>query len=154
MLVQFQVIYKTHIGQQLTIVGSIPELGSGSQQNAKLMMLKDALTGLWVYQVELNSVSNFHYRYFVKDDNFNTFIEEWGPDRIFKPENRIKKTILLFDCWRPNSDPDFALHSSAFVNAILKTGISFKTPMAKVAGAADTIVLRFKPNVELGRAHV
>lgn len=46
MLVQFQVIYKTHIGQHLVIVGSIPELGNGSQPDAQIMTLKDALTGL------------------------------------------------------------------------------------------------------------
>ncbi len=122
MLVQFQVIYKTHIGQQLTITGSIPELGNGSQQNAKSMTLKDALTGLWFFEVKLSSETEFSYRYFVKDENFNTFTEEWGPDRIFKSEGRLKKNILLIDCWRPMSDPEFALHSSAFINAILKPG--------------------------------
>ncbi|MFA5973841.1 MAG: 4-alpha-glucanotransferase [Lentimicrobiaceae bacterium] len=147
MLIQFQVIYKTHIGQQLVIVGSIPELGNGRRQDAPLMTLKDVITGLWIFQVELSSLTDFSYRYFVKDDNFNTFIEEWGPDRVFKSEERLKKTILLSDCWRPMSDPDYALYSSAFVNAILKPGDTLKAPKVKAGTTPDTVILKFKPNV-------
>ena len=147
MLVQFQVIYKTHIGQQLAVGGSIPELGNGNQKNAQLMTLKNAISGLWVFQVNLSSPTDFSYRYFVKDKNFNTFIEEWGPDRIFRSGNRQSKSILLFDCWRPTSDPDFALHSSAFINAILKQGNIFKAPQAKAGATPEKVILRFKPNV-------
>jgi hypothetical protein len=95
MIVQFQVVYNTHLGQSLMLLGSLPELGSGMPVNAKPMLLKNALAGLWTYQLEVSADTDFSYRYFVKDDNFNTFIEEWGPDRIFKSENRLKKTILL-----------------------------------------------------------
>lgn len=147
MLVHFQLVYKTHIGQQLTIVGSVPELGEGRVQDAPVMTLQDATTGLWGFQFELKPVSGFSYRYFVKDDNFNTYIEEWGPDRLFNPENRTVKSILLFDRWRPMSDPEYALHSSAFVNAILKPGETFKAPKIKAVAGTDIIVVRFKPNV-------
>jgi 4-alpha-glucanotransferase len=147
MLVQFQVIYKTHIGQVVMLIGSVPELGSGNRQNACLMSLIDAESGLWVYQFESESAIDFSYRYFVKDDNFNTLIEEWGPDRNFKSENRLNKTILLSDCWRPMSDPDYALLSSAFLNAILKPGPSAKAPKVKVAETKDSVILRFKPTV-------
>jgi len=147
MLVQFHVVYKTHIGQVLMLVGSIPELGSGNRQQAVVMSLSNASSGLWVYQFESDSAAGFSYRYVVRDDNFNTFIEEWGPDRDFKPENRLKQTILLSDCWRSMSDPEFALHSSAFTNAILKPGTSFKAPKVKANATQDAVILKFKPNV-------
>ena len=147
MLVQFQVIYKTHIGQVVMLIGSAPELGGGNRQNACLMSLIDAESGLWVYQFESESATDFSYRYFVKDDNFNTLIEEWGPDRNFKSENRLNKSILLSDCWRPTSDPDYALLSSAFLNAILKPGPSAKAPKVKVTETKDSVILRFKPTV-------
>lgn len=147
MLVQFQIVYKTHIGQQLMLVGSVPELGIGLQQDALMMSLVNAQSGLWAIRVELDPATGFNYRYFVKDDNFKTFIEEWGPDRVFKTENREKQTILLSDCWRPMSDPDFALNSSAFENAIFKVDQHFKATKVKAGEAGDTVILRFKPNI-------
>jgi len=147
MLVQFRVVYKTHIGQELMLVGSIPELGDGLQQNARLMSLKNSQSFIWVFQIELSSAIDFTYRYFVKDTNFNTLIEEWGPGRLFKSENRLKQTILLSDCWRPLSDPDFALNSAAFINAIFKPGQHYKVPKVKAGGTENSVVLKFKPSV-------
>lgn len=147
MLVRFQINYETHLGQVLMIVGSIPGLGEGQMQNAQPMELQNVHTGLWFYQIELTSDADFNYRYFVKDDNFKTNLEEWGPDRVFRPENRLKQSIVLYDRWRAMSDPDFALHSSAFVNAILKPGEVFKAPKVKAGKIADSVILRFKPDV-------
>jgi 4-alpha-glucanotransferase len=147
MLVQFQIVYKTHIGQTLMLVGSLPELGASLPQDAKLMSLKNFQSELWVFQMEIHEPTDFSYRYFVKDDNFKTFIEEWGPDRVFKSENRIKMSILLSDCWRPMSDPDYALNTAAFTNAILKQHHFIKAPKAKVIETKDNVILRFKPNV-------
>ena len=45
------------------------------------------------------------------------------------------------------SDPEYALHSSAFANAIMKPGELFKAPKAKASRNKDTVVLRFKPNI-------
>ena len=147
MLVQFQISYKTHIGQEMMIVGSNAELGIGSKECAKLMVLKNAEAGTWVFLIEISSEAEFTYRYFVRDHNFNTSIDEWGPDRIFKSGSSLNKTILLADCWRSMSDPEFALHSSAFINAILKPGIPFKVPAAKKTEAHDTVILKFKPSI-------
>ena len=147
MIVQFQVVYNTHLGQSLMLLGSLAELGSGMPVTAKPMVLKNALTGLWTYRFEVSEETEFTYRYFVKDDNFNTYIEEWGPDRIFSSGRRFKNSILLSDCWRPMSDPEYALNSSAFTNAILKQDQYFKAPKAKVDETGDTVILRFKPDV-------
>ncbi len=147
MLVQFQVVYKTHIGQSLMLLGSVPELGSGSRADACLMSLISIESGLWSFDLEFSTASDFTYRYVVKDDNFNTFIEEWGPDRIFKSKNGLKKSILLSDCWRPMSDPEFALHSSAFTNAILKQEATFKAPKIKAPETPHNVIVRFKPDV-------
>ena len=147
MTVRFQIIYKTHIGQVVMLVGSVPELGDGNRENACTMLLIDAESGLWEYRFNPANAVDFSYRYFVKDDNFNTSIEEWGPDRGFKTETRLDKKILLSDFWRPMSDPEYALLSSAFLNAILKQDSTFKATKAKATDAKDTVVLRFKPSV-------
>lgn len=147
MLIRFQVVYKTHIGQSVKLAGSIPELGNGIQKNACLMEVKDVDAGLWEFQFEYEEQSGFSYRYFVDDKNFDTYIEEWGPDRSFKPENNHNKAILLSDLWRSMSDPEYALHSSAFKNAILKPVSIFKAPKSLRAEEPDTVILKFKPNV-------
>lgn len=144
---QFQVHYFTHPGQQLMILGSLPELGSSNVEDSKYMHLQDAQSGLWTFELSLENSIDFSYRYFVKDDNFAAFIEEWGPDRNFIFENRKETDFLLFDRWRSPADPEYALHSAAFQNAILKPEQFFKTPKAKPAGKQNSVVLQFMPSV-------
>ncbi|MBK7175185.1 MAG: 4-alpha-glucanotransferase [Bacteroidales bacterium] len=147
MILSFHITYKTFPGQQMMLQGAIPELGSASELKAVYMTLLDAETGHWYLNISLKKLSDFSYRYILKDDNFNTQIEEWGPDRSFCAENRTANHILLTDRWRSFSDPDYALHSSAFTNAILKPGELFPAPVAKAAGKTDSIILKFKPTV-------
>jgi 4-alpha-glucanotransferase len=147
MHISFQIIYKTFPGQQLMLQGSIPELGSGSRESAVHMSLLDISTGLWGLEIELDHPSDFSYRFVVKDDNFDTRIEEWGPDRIFRPGKRGDERIILMDLWRSYADPDYALHSSAFTNAILKPSELFESAVASAKGKTATVVLRFMPTV-------
>ena len=146
MIVQFQVRYQTHFGQQPVVAGLHPSLGEGRLQDAPVMSLKDVETGLWTFRMELAPGEGLTYRYYVKDANFNTFIEEWGPDRSFRPDGR-QMSFLLSDCWRPMSDPDYALNSSAFTHAILKPGQLFDIPRLKPGKGKDYVILKFKPNV-------
>ena len=147
MLIKFQINYKTHPGQQLMVSGSILELGSNKVNTARRMTLHDVKAGTWTTEIEIDSESEFTYRYFIKDDNFNTNIDEWGPDRIFSTAKRLKHSVLLLDQWRPMSDPDYALHSSAFINAILKPGQLFDAPIVKPSINPDFVILKFKPTV-------
>jgi len=147
MIVQFQLVYKTHMGQELMLLGSIPELGNGRQKDALPMRLDKVLDGLWIAEVEVNWRTAFSYRYFVKDTNFDTIIEEWGPDRNCKTESIQRTKVVLSDCWRPMSDPDFALNSSAFINAIVKPTQIHNATKVKAGKPEETVILRFKPNV-------
>ncbi len=147
MILQFQINYLTHPGQQLLVAGSAKELGGGKPGNAMFMTIKDVKSGLWVLTVDIGKAKEFTYRYYVKDDNFGTYLEEWGPDRHFSGKGREDCSISLNDRWRSTSDPEYALHSSAFINAILKPGKSYEAPMLKADSKKDTVILRFKPNV-------
>ena len=95
MWIKFQVIYKTFIGQELMLVGSIDRLEPVTGKMQCRWSLKMPKTGLWSYELEYSSPEKFSYRYFVNDSNFSVNIDEWGPDRIFSPENRLKSRILL-----------------------------------------------------------
>ena len=77
MKVRFQIEYKTHFGQSMMLMGSIPSLGYNQPQDAVSMVLKDHESGLWVFDLEEDSLSEFQYRYFIKDENHNSFIEEY-----------------------------------------------------------------------------
>ena len=147
MLLRFHIEYNTSPGQQLIVAGSVPELGSGCPDKAPFMSLHNAKNGLWTYCLELNEDKDFRYRYFVKDGNSNTYLQEWGPDRVFHPEKRLDKTILLSDRWRATSDPEYTLRTSAFLNAILKPGDPHKAPKIEIGELKDSVILRFKPDV-------
>ena len=78
------------------LIRSIDRLGAGNRQNAVFISPKMPKKGLWSYELQYWSPETFSYRYFVKDDNFKTNIEEWGPDRVLKP----KKGKRLIFCFR------------------------------------------------------
>jgi 4-alpha-glucanotransferase len=147
MRIQFQIHYTTYPGQQLIVVGSIPALGEGQTGQAPLMNLIDFNRGLWAFQIEFDTPVDFTYRYYVKDSNFSICLEEWGPDRLFDMKNRPDQYILLADCWRSMADPEFALHTSAFLNAILKRDQVYESPRVTPGKKKDAVVLRFKPAV-------
>ncbi len=147
MRIEFQIHYKTHPGQQLILTGSHPSLGEGRFERALNLKLINAQSGLWSCHISLDKPCGFSYRYYVKDDNFHTNLEEWGPERIFTPDGRNNEFILIADRWRSQSDPDFALYSSAFTRAIMKPGPVLQPSRPKAVKKDNTIVIRFKPSV-------
>jgi len=147
MKIDLQIYYTTFPGQQLIVSGSIPKLGNGDVSRGKHMILAKAESGCWQLSFDLDPERDFTYRYHVKDENFGTYLEEWGPDRIFRIENRTGKCLLLTDHWRAMSDPEYALHSSAFSNAILKPCTMYEPSLVKPGKKEGSVINRFKPNI-------
>ncbi len=142
MKIQFTIEYKTHFGQQLQVMGSLPELGSNNPGNAVMMQLSDPEQGIWSYSFDLEIPIDFQYRYIVKDDNFHTVIREWGADRSFSAPPTANHKIQIHDHWRSLSDPFFVLCSSAFVKAVFKPR-NFKVPKPKSLNA-NQLTVRFQ----------
>jgi 4-alpha-glucanotransferase len=147
MKIRFQIEYRTHIGQEMMIAGDHPSLGGSAEIPAGKMTLTKPDSGIWIYDLETDTTVDIAYRYFVRDHNFNAVLQEWGPERIFRPDPLFTGSILLTDRWRPLSDPEYALHSAAFIHAILKPGERFKPVRLKPAAELGSVILRFKPNV-------
>ena len=147
MRIQFQIHYCTHPGQQLVVSGSIPALGGGEPGKAPAMNLIDSSQWLWSFELELPGAAGFTYRYYVQDNNYHTYLEEWGPDRQFIVQRKSDQYVLLSDSWKSMADPDFALHSSAFLNAILKKEKEHVVPHISSGKKKDTVIVRFKPTV-------
>lgn len=145
MKLTFSIHYHTFPGQQPKVTGSISELGMFENDKAPLMQLVDLQSGLWKLELEIPENIEFSYRYVIKDDNFSAYIDEWGADRIFIPSANKTDTFLISDKWRATSNPEYALFSSAFLNAILKPTSQKEGKKAKKA--KDSIIVRFKPTV-------
>ena len=145
MLIRFQIDYKTWFGQHLMIVGSLPQLGSGSPANAVPMDYIDNSDGKWSFWLETEGEAAFRYRYIVRDTHTGKEINEWGADRVFTPGKDITGWVLLSDHWRSMSDPAYALFSSAFTKAV------FRQPREEFAsknvktGRKRSVLVRFRP---------
>ncbi|MHC1706512.1 MAG: 4-alpha-glucanotransferase [Bacteroidales bacterium] len=146
MFIRFQIEYKTYFGQQLLLSGSLPQLGDEIPEKAAAMTLSDISSGTWTFDLELTEEVSFTYRYLVKDDNFDTILDEWGPSRIHKRKEHSTQKVLFLDRWRSVADQDAVLHSSAFLNAILKPGlITPQSPAKKISEEIKPVTVRFKP---------
>jgi len=148
MKLTFEIQYKTFIGQQLLL--SIPSVNEETNNKESILQMKliNQELGIWQYTYETQNNVDIEYRYIVRDDNFKTDIAEWGANRIYKSDNRdINSIVVVKDQWRSMSDPEFALYSSAFLNAILKYDQLYTAPVAKASRKRETIVIKFKPNI-------
>lgn len=147
MLLQFQIEYKTFFGQQLMISGSHHALGLGIREKALPMKIIDPTEGIWIGSINIDLDESFSYRYFIKEENKSNTIEEWGPDRIFIEPDTSCQGKLQIDFWRSMADPDYALFSSAFENAIFRNNHQFKIPEFKEGNVKDKVKIRFKPSL-------
>jgi 4-alpha-glucanotransferase len=145
MIIQFQIEYKTWYGQQIMLLGSIPQLGNGKKENAVSMVYQENSHGIWTFRIETGQNSAFSYRYFLKDDNYNTIIDEWGKNREFTPSGEAARSVLLIDHWRSMSDPDFTLLSSAFIDAVFRAETF--SPVPGEQKKEDGIRVIFKPSI-------
>jgi 4-alpha-glucanotransferase len=147
MLIQFQIEYKTFFGQQLMITGSHIALGLGVKEKAIPMKIIDPTEGIWICSVNIEPGETFSYRYFVKEENIAATLEEWGPDRIFNESGINCRNKLQIDFWRSMADPDYALFSSAFKNAIFRNNTTYAIPELHESKVNGQVTIRFKPSL-------
>ncbi|MDD2426207.1 MAG: 4-alpha-glucanotransferase [Bacteroidales bacterium] len=112
-VISFEIHYITRPGENLFIVGSIYELGSGKVEKAAQM---NYFQGKWRLSVKLKKPVNFTYSYLVKDENGK-----------LHPEAGTARNLLLgtydsyciYDQWRAFNDETPFL-SNAFKNIFFK----------------------------------
>ena len=77
MKLTFKIDYYTRWGQQLYVVGNIPELGNGDEEKA--FPLQYAPREEWSGSIETkdNKPFTFRYRYIVKESNGGESLREW-----------------------------------------------------------------------------
>ena len=122
MQLTFKIHYETQWGQQLVIIGSIPELGNHSLSKAlRLQYLGD---GFWGASIKVSDTySNIDYQYVLVDDNNTILQREWGGLRHLNLSKLKTSQLVLKDSWKGTGHPEHSLYTSAFQDLIFKPTI-------------------------------
>ena len=112
--ISFEIHYNTRPGENIHIIGTIPQLGSGKIENSMEMKYFE---GKWKAQIELKKKESFTYSYFLKDE-YSQIVPEAGSVRPFIPGSF--DSYYLFDNWRPFND-ETPFDSDAFKKILCRT---------------------------------
>ncbi|NDV59280.1 4-alpha-glucanotransferase [Bacteroides sp. 519] len=118
MTVSFHIEYRTSWGEEVRLLGSIPELGNNIPQNAIPLTTVDGIN--WVVAKEIKVPQNkvIEYNYYIYRDG-NVVRNEWDNfSRRLYPANRSQQSYKIYDCWK-NLPEDLYLYSSAFTESLL-----------------------------------
>jgi 4-alpha-glucanotransferase len=146
MLIEFQIAYKTWYGQRLMLVGTLPQLGSGSDEKGVAMEYSPEKGGIWRYRLETEEEVSFRYRYLICNDQDGSAVREWGMDRTYVPGSDLRGWVILSDCWRRLSDPAAVFYSSAFTQAIFRPAERVVAAEVPRVGRKKSVVVRFSPS--------
>ena len=115
--IQFNIKFKTEYGQRLLVVGNLPVLGSGVQQNACLMSYHDTET--WQLSIDApiaGQKSILKYKYLLQNQD-GSIIAEWGDDRVFTLVHST--SVLFYDTWNHAGDYENAFFTTPFQGVLL-----------------------------------
>ncbi|MBR9998435.1 MAG: hypothetical protein KFF73_05655, partial [Cyclobacteriaceae bacterium] len=114
MRIIFNIEYYTEFGQNIYILGNIPELGSWDLSGAAPMdFIRE---GQWRADILLNENAGqeIEYRYFLKDDRNQMVFNEWGENRDLKLKEEGFFSVHIRDHWRVSVREENAYFMAAF----------------------------------------
>ena len=119
MKLTFKIDYYTRWGQQLYVVGNIPELGNGDEEKA--FPLQYAPREEWSGSIETkdNKPFTLRYRYIVKESNGGETLREWGGERTMKVGAKERECVFI-DAWNSISDPNNTFTTTPFTDVLLR----------------------------------
>ena len=125
MIIQFQIEYHTHWGQQLFVSGSSAKLGKWEDHKSAPMVYRGE--GKWELELQLSKAQNFQYRYLIKHEN-GSVEREFGEPR----EIEVGSNSLVRDNWRSHHHVDNVFGTSPFTQAYFhRDGKSAKSARSK-----------------------
>jgi len=96
--IHFSICYHTQFGQQLRVVGSLPELGEWEASKAQPMLWNQG--GNWAFELITTKLEPFDYKYLVTDNKGNVVRWEGGLNRKFR--FAVNEGVFeLRDMWQP-----------------------------------------------------
>lgn len=142
--IMFRVHYVTHWGQELFVLGDVPELGSWVQRDAK--KLSYAGDGFWTGEVVIPTSTNtreISFRYFVTEDRVDTVWESGEDHKILIDPTSTPALYEVNDCFRWADPVMDSLSRSPFCTVLHKR-YSIETEHASIANKEpDTVKVRF-----------
>ena len=118
MKMHFKISYFTHWGQELRLVGNIPELGLNDINHAAPIHYDGGGLCSLVLETPLQKDQVLRYHYILADQNLNLIEEEWGDERQKKLTGA--QTTQCIDAWRSNASIETALMTPPFTKVLLK----------------------------------
>lgn len=114
MKIIFNISYHTSRGQKLSLIGSVPQLGSWIPSLAVDMNYTGG--GNWQLQVDIpKEITCIEYKYILTINNTQIF-EEWDKKHRVCLDGK-SDCYRLYDCWQVRPD-NLAFYSSAFTKSI------------------------------------
>ena len=157
MRVRFAVFCHTEWGQQVYLLGSLPELGNMAPLASRKMSYASGHN--WATEIILPAGIDpaFTYRYVIRNDggdilseetNNRTFSLNLGPDA-----DGLHDLVEIIDTWNPPSDPDSLFLTAPFVETIFRR--HEQSPLARPApddapGLTTVRLSLINPRVQAG----
>lgn len=117
-LLQFNIRYKTQLGQTLWVSGNLSELGKHQPQGA--LCLTYVNEQFWQLEVPVSFTSSqikLQYRYLLKGED-GQYVEEWGHDRILQVNQQ--QDVVLIDTWNYAGEFENAFYTAPFDQVLFK----------------------------------
>ena len=118
MTLTFNIEYRTSWGEEVRVLGSIPELGNNQSDNASPLSTIDGIH--WTAEVSIQAPENsvIQYSYYIYRDG-KPIRTEWNslPRTLYVAGNS-KKTYRIEDCWKNLPEQQY-FYTSAFTESLL-----------------------------------
>ena len=136
----FRINYRTQWGEQLYVVGNVPELGDGDV--AKALAMNFSQGEEWWLELDITAAKakKLEYQYVLKNHNEGTTTKEWGEPRKVVTKTGVDN-VLLIDAWNSVSAVENTFMTAPFVDVLLKENY---TPCAGNNAKNYTHTLRVK----------
>lgn len=143
MIISFHIEYRTNWGEEVKVLGSIPELGGGNTSQPLSLHTIDGIH--WSVEIEVQYPANrqIEYNYHVYRDG-QIVRSEWKAFvRCIYLTESINKEYKMHDCWRDLPDQEY-FYSSAFTESLLAHPERDKIPASYKKGLA---IRAFAPRI-------
>ncbi|MBP6230867.1 MAG: 4-alpha-glucanotransferase, partial [Paludibacteraceae bacterium] len=119
MKIHFKLNYFTQWGQNIAIMGSIPELANNDSKKALYMNFEWKED--WMLDIEVKRDVPFEltYKYVLKDTN-GLDVLEWGDDRTILIDPRKDEDVYCYDSWNPAGAIENVFMTSPFQDVLFK----------------------------------
>ncbi len=149
MKIHFKLNYFTQWGQNIAIMGSIPELSNNDPSKALYMNYEWKEDWLLDIDVQRDAPFELTYKYVLKDTN-GLDVLEWGDDRTILVDPLKDEHVYCYDSWNPAGAVENVFMTSPFQNVLFKEN---HIPVPATTPKKYTHIFRVKaPTLKKGEA--